>query len=417
MIRPMGRRRHAGLALLVLSLVSSGSAWAQAADESADSGWFEPEAEPSAPPAPSPAGPPPVAPGPTATAPAAPQPPPASDDADPRAISDFQPHLAPHGTWVEDSRYGTVWVPYEQSVGPGFAPYVSGGHWELATTGEWVWASDYPFGWIVFHYGRWVWTSGHGWAWIPGYRYAPAWVTWRVPTGGDAYIGWAPLGPDFIWVSGYPVAYYYPPPHYWVFCPSYYAFHGHVHYYIVRDRPLMTRLAYSTRHYAPARPGRVPASPTPADARVPASSLPRERVTLRPAPRNVAEPAMDPRGTIPQRERQATRPAPSNRQPVTTPTPSRPSLVPAPSTAAVPARPAPSPTRSATPAPKRPNLATERTAPRAVAPRSAPRTAPAVAPRPQQRTSAVPQAGKTSTMRAVAPRAPIHSNIKGGKPR
>jgi hypothetical protein len=314
--------------MLGATLSGSGRAAAQAAD---DSGWFDPE------PAPAPAEPPAQGVAPAATTP------PASDDADPRALSDFKPHLDPYGSWVQDPRYGTVWVPHEQSVGPGFAPYVSSGQWQLASTGEWVWVSDYPFGWIVFHYGRWVWT-GSGWAWVPGYRYAPAWVSWRVPSAGYAYVGWAPVGPDFIWVNGHAVGYYYPPPYYWVFCPSSYAFHVHVHRYIVRDRGLQYRLAASTRHYAPASPrrvpatptpragrlpasptpksARVPASPTPEAARVPAAALPKERVRLpQPPPRSVATPAPATRSVVPaarnvaaERQRQAVSPAPVRRE-------------------------------------------------------------------------------------------------------
>ncbi len=99
-----------------------------------------------------------------------------------------------------------------------------------------MWVSDSPFGSVVYHYGRWVYISGTGWAWIPGYRYAPAWVSFRVPTGSYAYVGWAPLPPDYIWVGGVAVGFYATPSYYWVFCPSAYAFHSHVNYYVVRDR-------------------------------------------------------------------------------------------------------------------------------------------------------------------------------------
>ncbi len=400
MIRAMARRLHAGVLLLSLSLAGSGPAWAQAAGDVGrspgtgaagdttgsqdDSGWFDQKPAAPAPPASAQA------------APAAPQPPPPADDADPRAMTDFRPHLDPYGTWVEDATYGTVWVPYEQTVGTGFAPYVSGGHWELASTGEWVWASDYPFGWIVFHYGRWVWTSPHGWVWIPGYRYAPAWVTWRVPTGADAYVGWAPVGPDFIWVHGYAVGYYYAPPYYWVFCPSYYTFHPHVHYYIVRDRPLMYRLAYSTRHYTAPQPTRTPASPTPAAARVPPHALPRDRVALRPiAPRTVAVPApgIQTRSAFPTRERQAVRAVPTGPNRAAVATPAQP-------VNAVPAAPKPvTHSSAAQPAPARPAPA---------------RSSPALAPRPQQRTSAAPP--PTRIRPATAP-ARIHTVRPGGQRR
>ena len=47
-------------------------------------------------------------------------------------------------------------------------------------------------GWAPFHYGRWLYYNSLGWSWIPGYRWAPAHVSWRY--GGD-YVGWAPLIP------------------------------------------------------------------------------------------------------------------------------------------------------------------------------------------------------------------------------
>ncbi|HEV8246624.1 MAG TPA: hypothetical protein VGP93_12690, partial [Polyangiaceae bacterium] len=109
----------------------------------------------------------------------------------------------------------------------------------------------------------------------------------RVPTGEYAYVGWAPMGPEFIWVNGAAVIVYWPPPYYWVFCPSPYAFDVHVGYYMVRDRPLLRRLGYNSRYYTAAQPrphARTPASPTPAAARVPPSALPRERVSLQPVP-------------------------------------------------------------------------------------------------------------------------------------
>jgi hypothetical protein len=212
------------------------------------------------------------------------------DDADPRALTDFKPDLDPYGTWVQDPVYGTVWVPSPQVVGDSFSPYVTGGRWALSTNNEWVWVSDYPFGPVVYHYGRWVYITGTGWAWIPGYRYAPAWVTFRVPTGSYAYVGWAPLPPDYIWVNGVAVHFHVAPSYYWVFCPSAYVFHSHVNYYVVRDRVFVGQLAYHTRHYhvhhhSPAPRYRVPASPSPRLARVPARAVPAERVPLQPSPR------------------------------------------------------------------------------------------------------------------------------------
>lgn len=137
------------------------------------------------------------------------------DDSDPSALTDFRATLDPYGSWVDDSTYGTVWVPSSSVVGADFVPYTTAGHWVYDD--EWVWVSDYDWGWAPFHYGRWVYIDGRGWAWIPGRDYAGAWVGW----GWDpdyAYVGWYPLGPAFIWWGGVAVGYsFYWGPR-WVYC-------------------------------------------------------------------------------------------------------------------------------------------------------------------------------------------------------
>jgi hypothetical protein len=117
---------------------------------------------------------------------------------DPRALVDFQDVLGAYGTWRDDPAYGTVWVPSPSAVGPRFQPYVTAGRWTY-DDGQWTWLSDYPWGWVPFHYGRWAWIGDAGWAWVPGRQYAGAWVDWRV---GDGYVGWAPLPPQWIWRGG-----------------------------------------------------------------------------------------------------------------------------------------------------------------------------------------------------------------------
>ena len=109
-------------------------------------------------------------------------------DSQRRAVSEFAPHLEPYGYWVDDAYYGRVWVPSRGAVGGDFRPYVSGGHWELTADDQWLWASDYPFGWVTFHYGRWAWLSGGvGWGWVPGYVYSPTpKPTWKTPTRSAA---------------------------------------------------------------------------------------------------------------------------------------------------------------------------------------------------------------------------------------
>ena len=59
---------------------------------------------------------------------------------------------------------------------------------------------------------RGMWIDGRGWAWIPGRVYRGAWVAWSV-NDGYSYVGWAPMGPAFIWVGGAPVVWtgYYGP--------------------------------------------------------------------------------------------------------------------------------------------------------------------------------------------------------------
>jgi hypothetical protein len=122
-------------------------------------------------------------------------------DADPSALTDFHGTLDSHGQWIEDPSYGTMWQPSASEVGSDFAPYVSGGHWGMDDDNQYVWVSDYGWGWAPFHYGRWAY-GGSGWGWIPGRTYAPSWVTWRTGYPGFGYVGWAPLPPTWYWGPG-----------------------------------------------------------------------------------------------------------------------------------------------------------------------------------------------------------------------
>ncbi len=147
-------------------------------------------------------------------------------DTDPGALTDFHATLDPHGRWVEDPTYGTVWAPNASEVGADFTPYQTAGHW-VYDDDDYVWMSDYEWGWAPFHYGRWVLTDT-GWVWIPGRVYAPAWVYWQMGYPGWGYVGWAPMYPSFIWRGGVAVGYVAvaPPahfcyvPHAAVFAPS-----------------------------------------------------------------------------------------------------------------------------------------------------------------------------------------------------
>jgi hypothetical protein len=288
-------RRIAGWVTLLGLAVSATSRPALAQDASGN--WFD-ETGTSAPAAPAEAAPQGPAYGPQGQAlppqQAAPQAP--QDDVpetDPRALTEFRPTLDPYGTWVEDEKYGTVWVPNRDAVGDDFAPYVSAGHWALTEDGDWIWQSDYPFGGVVFHYGRWVWVPGTGWAWVAGRRYANAWVTWRVPTDDYAYVGWAPLPPAWGWYGGAAVSLWWYPPAPYVFCPSGYAFSYHVHSYVVHDRYVIHDIAAHTRNYS-AAPGHIaatprvlpansppPRGPTLQSARIPASAAPASRIPSR----------------------------------------------------------------------------------------------------------------------------------------
>jgi hypothetical protein len=122
-------------------------------------------------------------------------------DDDPSALTDFHDALDAHGQWVDDPNYGTMWQPSPGEVGSDFAPYVSDGHWAYDDADEYVWMSDYGWGWAPFHYGRWTYGT-FGWGWIPGRAYAPAWVSWRTGYSGFGYVGWAPLAPTWGWRAG-----------------------------------------------------------------------------------------------------------------------------------------------------------------------------------------------------------------------
>jgi hypothetical protein len=134
-------------------------------------------------------------------------------DTDPSALDDFQQPLQPYGTWTDDPTYGTIWQPYPYVVGIDFMPYVSEGHWAWDYD-DWVWVSDYPWGWIPFHYGRWAQVGGRGWCWVPGRQYAGAWVDWR---SGNGYVGWSPMAPRFGWRGHQAYQLNHEPPEHWAF--------------------------------------------------------------------------------------------------------------------------------------------------------------------------------------------------------
>jgi hypothetical protein len=200
-----------------------------------------------------------------------------------RAVENFSPHLAPHGVWVDDSVYGRVWVPYRRVVGVGFSPYVSGGHWELTVYDDWLWVSDYPFGWITFHYGNWVWLSRGHWAWVPGYRWAPAWVDFRVGSSAG-YVGWGPSAPTYVWRHGVFVSFGAVSAVPFVFCSSRVVFAPTLERHVIRDRYRVRQIALETSRYRTRRiyGSAVVRAPSAREARIPAASLPARRVVGRP---------------------------------------------------------------------------------------------------------------------------------------
>jgi hypothetical protein len=234
------------------------------------------------------------------------------EDANPEALTYFRPHLEPYGRWIDDPRYGRVWVPNRAVVGDQFSPYVTNGRWALDSDDNWNWVSDYPFGWVVFHYGRWFYSAEYGWAWVPGRTYAPNWVVWRLPTAEYNYVGWAPMPPRYgwfstgaVWYSSYGTVSY-------VFCPSDYLFYPGVGLYLVHDPWMVSRLGiytsfyyppyyygyygYSYPHYHGHAGYRPPAYGPPINrTRISPRAIPRERVAADPravaaAPRRSASP-------------------------------------------------------------------------------------------------------------------------------
>jgi hypothetical protein len=192
--------------------------------------------------------------------PAPPEAPAVADD-DPRALGEFGPRLDPYGSWATDPSYGQVWTPDPSITGDGFSPYLTGGHWAVDAGGSQVWVSDYPFGDVVFHYGRWVWATA-GWAWVPGYRYAPAWVAWRLPTDASGYYGWAPLPPNFVWVNHAAVGLPWRSSYYWVFCQGAFVHNASPSQYVVRSPAEAQGIAPHTRAYVPATPRRAAPGPS-----------------------------------------------------------------------------------------------------------------------------------------------------------
>ncbi len=183
------------------------------------------------------------------------------EDTDPSALTDFHSTLDPYGSWVDDPTYGTVWEPSPSVVGTDFTPYETAGSWSYDDYGNYVWVSDYDWGWAPFHYGRWAYL-GAGWGWIPGRTYAGAWVSWR---SGGGYLGWAPLPPTWYWRGGYAFGLGVVPYAPYAFCGYHDVFSPHFGGHLVTGSQVVG-VAQHTQPYAAhptvGGPGRTAAHPT-----------------------------------------------------------------------------------------------------------------------------------------------------------
>jgi hypothetical protein len=119
------------------------------------------------------------------------------------------PVLNGYGNWIDLAAYGRVWQP---TVSSDWAPFVNG-EWVWTDQG-WMWETDEPFGWVVYHYGYWMQWGAAGWVWVPGDEWSPARVQWY---GDEENIGWSPLGPPR---AQFPMAYEPGFERAWVFVPA-----------------------------------------------------------------------------------------------------------------------------------------------------------------------------------------------------
>ena len=204
-------------------------------------------------------------------------------DMSPAALDNFRQPLDPYGQWVEDPVYGTVWVPNSTTVGPDFVPYETAGHWGLTTDDQWIWVSDYDWGWAPFHYGRWVWIDGRGWSWIAGSVYAPAWVVWQTGYYDEAYVGWAPMAPTWYWRGGVATRFVVNPAARFVYVPSHQVFRPGLREHVVPEARVSVVASHSQPYLVASAGGQYHAlalahGPNPSEARIPAVAMPTQRV-------------------------------------------------------------------------------------------------------------------------------------------
>ena len=176
-------------------------------------------------------------------------------DTDPSALTEFKPALDGHGQWVDDPTYGTVWVPSEAEVGTDFVPYSTAGHWTYADDTNYVWVSDYSWGWAPFHYGRWAHVGRHGWVWIPGRTYAGAWVDLALRRTATTTSAGLRLGPEWYWYDGYAVGWGWGWSPYYSYCHHDHFYDSHVGGYVVcGNDPRAREHEAHTRPYVAAAP-------------------------------------------------------------------------------------------------------------------------------------------------------------------
>jgi hypothetical protein len=179
----------------------------------------------------------------------------------PSSMQTYASTFDQYGDWRYAQPYGYVWYP---RVAAGWRPYYYG-RWISYPRYGWTWVGLDHFGWPTHHYGRWGFSAG-AWFWIPGYRWAPAYVSWAYAPG---YVSWCPLG-----FNNFPViainvnfhSHYYSPWRAWTVVNA-----GHFGGVYVHQRAVVVdRLAVAARPVFVSRP----AAPAVRDVAVPRGSVP-----------------------------------------------------------------------------------------------------------------------------------------------
>ena len=169
-----------------------------------------------------------------------------SEEAQPSSYAGSEepfPVLNAYGNWIDVGIYGRVWQP---AVLSDWRPYTLG-RWVWTDRG-WMWDSDEPFGWVVYHYGYWTQIGALGWVWVPGNDWSPARVDWYTDNG---YVGWAPMAPP---QASYPEAYQPGYENYWTVVPAPQFTRLNVGAYRVMQPQPATRSAGATRGRVVQRP-------------------------------------------------------------------------------------------------------------------------------------------------------------------